>query len=100
MQIADNETNELIVSKTKEFLQEHGLAEADFSARLIPIGNGDFHLIIWSSNRTVLVGALAKSYRAIVEDCLTPHERVLDAAHDAALRELPRFTRPFPEKSR
>ena len=81
MQIADNESNSLIQSKTKQFLLAHGLDEADFAAHLIPTGNGNFSLTIWSSNRTEKIVKLADEYSLLVHGCLSPHDRFLDEAH-------------------
>ena len=88
MQIADNETNQLIKSKTKDFLRAHGLLDGDFTACLVPTGNGNFNLNIWTSNRNTRVWNLQDSYNKLVEGCLSPHWAMIDEAHEGSKEPL------------
>ncbi|BDS05259.1 hypothetical protein NT6N_02990 [Oceaniferula spumae] len=78
---AAEEVNESINDRTHEFIDKHELYHMDFDAVFIPIGNGNYRIKTWCSNRTDQVYNLYEEYTDLVDECLTPHKNAMDQAH-------------------
>jgi hypothetical protein len=80
---ASSKVNAQIENKTKEFAENHQISGNDFHAQFVPLGNGNYEMVFWCSNRTRKIGDLYEAFLKTIEPCLEPHTKVLDQAHEA-----------------